>query len=239
MDKEISRINIIQDLINKEHFSNYLEIGTFEGDSFLPIKCKNKVAVDPKFKIARKNKIKWCFRNLYNLRNRYFEMPSDEFFNKKDFLLKGWKPEIIFIDGLHTFKASLLDTLNSINLLSENGYIILHDCFPPNEAAATPATSIEEANSLGIPGWKMEWCGDVWKTILYLKEEYADELHVMVINTDYGLGIIRKKSFDMVPFELNMELYNTINSYNYNYLSANPEILLNLKSVEYFDQYSL
>ena len=52
-------------------------------------------------------------------------MTSDEFFsqNKETF-------DLIFIDGLHIHEQVLKDIDNSLNVLNENGVILLHDCLP-------------------------------------------------------------------------------------------------------------
>lgn len=231
----MNRIQILQKIIDENNYKIYLEIGTFQGESLLPLKCKIKIAVDPNFQISKKNKLRWMWKNPCNITNQYFEMTSDKFFESQKTLLTR-DVDLVFIDGLHTFKASLIDTLNSLNNLSTNGYIVLHDCYPPNEAAATPAESIEAADKLKVPGWKMEWCGDVWKTIVYLREEYKGILEITVIDIDYGLGIIRKKTPHKTFMEINLDHFNKINSLSYNDLKLNHINFLNLKSTEYLDQ---
>lgn len=228
----MNRIQILQKIINENNFKRYLEIGTFRGDSFLPLKCKKKIAVDPDFQISTKNKLKWIFKNHCNIFNSYFEMPSEDFFIKRSkWLDDSEKLDLIFIDGLHTFRASLSDVLYSLNYLNPIGTIVLHDCLPPNRAASTPANSIEDADKMQIEGWKKEWCGDVWKTIVYLKEQYKDELEIFVINTDYGLGIIKIKLNGNFSFSINENLYNKINALDYEYLNSNPKQILNLRDL--------
>ena len=97
---------------------------------------------------------------------------------------------------VNTFEQTLEDCYNSLNYLSEDGIILLHDCSPPTEASAIPAFSINEAeakrkkeNNLK---WENEWSGDTWKIIPYLKENNP-ELNVTVLDADYGLGIVSKK----------------------------------------------
>ena len=58
-------------------------------------------------------------------------MTSDEYFLKiKD---TGVKFDIIFIDGLHLDYQVDLDLKNSLKHLSQNGFIIMHDCNPPTK----------------------------------------------------------------------------------------------------------
>lgn len=233
----MNRSSIIQFLINKNKYSTYLEIGTQKGISFFPIRCKRKIAVDPFFLLDSRQKRKWLLKNPYNFRNKYFEMTSDEFFSKHEKFLKlRWSPDIVLIDGLHTFEATLKDILNSLCVLERSGTIVIHDCFPPHKAAAEPGLNAEEVGqrSLGIPGWTGEWCGDTWKAIVYLRRKFPEELKVLVLNMDYGLGVVQIRSD--VPLELNIdaELFELVDSLQYEDLIAEPETLIGLReSVEY------
>ena len=87
------RWDLIEYLINKYGYSDYLEIGCDQDQLFSKIKIQNKVGVDPS--------------SGGNVRKT-----SDEFFkeNKNKF-------DIVFIDGLHTYDQVKKDILNSINCL--------------------------------------------------------------------------------------------------------------------------
>ena len=100
------RWDLVEYLINKYGYSDYLEIGCDQDQLFSKIKIQNKVGVDPS--------------NGGNVRKT-----SDEFFkeNKNKF-------DIVFIDGLHTYDQVKKDILNSINCLKENGIVLVHDCMP-------------------------------------------------------------------------------------------------------------
>ena len=229
----MNRFTLLQELIDVQGYQNFLEIGTHKGKTFLPLVCKNKTAVDPNFKISIPFIIKWLYNNPSNLNNRYFSMTSDVFFQKKSKHLKeNAIPDLIFIDGLHTFEASLKDVLNSLKYLNPKGTIVLHDCFPPTKASATPAASLKEASKMNIPDWEGSWCGDVWKTIVYLRELYKNELEVFVINTDLGLGVIRNKSLKTLDLKIDHTLFNKVNSYNYDFLINNPKVSIGLKQVD-------
>ncbi|MBO2544284.1 class I SAM-dependent methyltransferase [Salegentibacter sp. BDJ18] len=225
----MTRTELLQQLIDKNRYKSYLEIGTFQGKSFLPLKINKKVAIDPSFKIKKKEKIKWLLKYPFNLQNRYYEMTSNDFFEieilKKK---KSYQFDLIFIDGLHTFEASLTDTLNSLKLLNKQGTIVLHDCFPPHKAASVPANSYEEAKKMKLNGWTNEWCGDVWKTIVYLKSYHSNALSIKVLNDDYGLGIIEIKNQIFVPHSIDPDNFKAINSLNYEDLTNNPEKLISL-----------
>ncbi|MBU1131434.1 class I SAM-dependent methyltransferase [Patescibacteria group bacterium] len=226
----MDRITLIQKIIKEANFSAYLEIGTQAGKSFLPIKCKYKIAVDPMFCISSKRKIKWLLKNPLNIKNKYFEETSDDFFaKKKSFLDKRGKIDIILIDGSHTFEGSLKDVLNSLKYLNDRGVIILHDCYPPNVASATPAKSKNEAAKKEVEGWTGEWCGDVWKTIVYLRRAFSDLLDVCIINTDYGLGIVRIKNKIQKPLSIDNKLFDEMHKIPFEEVKQNAESMIGLK----------
>lgn len=232
----MNRIELIQEIFKKNNFKNYLEIGCSEGKSFLPIKAKNKTAVDPFFQISLSTHIKWLIRNPRNLNNHYFEEESDTFFqNRKTHLRKIAPLNVVLIDGLHTFRAALNDVLNSLHYLASDGIIIMHDCLPPTKAAASPTKSFPTAAEIKqIEGWNKEWCGDVWKSIVYLSEVLHDELDVCVLNTDFGLGIIRpKKNINKEKLKINEQTFSKIDRLTYEDLIKNTKAMLNLKAANY------
>ena len=100
------RWDLIEYLINKYEYSDYLEIGCDQDQLFSKVRIKNKTGVDP--------------INGGNIRKT-----SDEFFreNKKKF-------DIIFIDGLHIYNQVKKDILNSVSCLKEEGIVLVHDCMP-------------------------------------------------------------------------------------------------------------
>ena len=100
--------DLIEYLIKKNNYSDYLEIGCDQNQLFSKVKIKNKTGVDPS--------------NGGNVRKT-----SDDFFkDNKD------KFDIVFIDGLHIYDQVKRDILNSVDCLKENGIILVHDCMPDN-----------------------------------------------------------------------------------------------------------
>jgi len=229
------RVSLIQIVIKKIKAKVYLEIGVFNGYSFLKIICKNKIGIDPCFKLKLKLKLYSYFTNITNINNKYFTMTSDDFFiNYKNTLISS-PPEVIFIDGLHTFEQTLQDCYNSLNYLAEGGMIILHDCNPPSESSATPALSILEAEkswkSQHNSGWTDVWCGDSWKTIPYLINNHP-ELNVSVLNADFGLGLVsKKKSIDQKFYQFPDDIQE-YKGLHYSYLNADKQNILNLTEVK-------
>ena len=153
--EKIFRWDLIQFLIDKYKYSTYLEIGCDKDQSFSKIKIPHKVGVDP-------------------ISGGTIRKTSDDFFktNKEKF-------DIIFIDGLHHYEQVIDDINNAIDILNDNGHILIHDCLP--------RTIAHQA----IPRYRGSWNGDVWKSIVELRTK-AD-LEVFTCEIDFGVGVIRKK----------------------------------------------
>jgi hypothetical protein len=233
----MKRLQIIQEIFKSTVFKTYLEIGCYRGKTFFPVKAKRKIAVDPYFHVLfMKDALLWSLKEIGNIRNKYFQLESDVFFKKKKAFLNKVKPiDVVLIDGLHTFKTSLNDVVNSLSYLNEKGLIIMHDCYPPNKAAAITTkhfpTLEEQSNE---ESWSGAWCGDVWKTIVYLQRSHSQLLDVCVINSDNGLGIVRfKQGVKSKCITINQNLFSEINGLTYDDLIQDVENLLNLKPSDY------
>ena len=152
---DIFRWDLIQHIINKYNCTTYLEIGCDKDQSFSKIKINKKVGVDP-------------------ISGGTIRDTSDNFFiNNKD------KFDIIFIDGLHHYEQVIKDIYNSLDILNDNGHILIHDCLP--------RTIAHQA----IPRYRGSWNGDVWKSIVELRTK--SNLEVFTCEIDFGVGVIRKK----------------------------------------------
>ena len=103
-----SRKQIIQEIIQKKNYKNYLEIGCFSNELFNYVECANKVGVDP-------------------VSGGTVRKSSDQFFRDNQD-----KFDCIFIDGLHEYDQVKKDIINSLNFLNKGGIILLHDCLPKN-----------------------------------------------------------------------------------------------------------
>ena len=100
------RWDLIEYLIKKNNYTNYLEIGCDQNQLFSKVLIENKIGVDP---VSGGN----------------IRKTSDEFFKENN-----GKFDIVFIDGLHTYEQVKKDILNSVNCLNVNGIILVHDCMP-------------------------------------------------------------------------------------------------------------
>jgi hypothetical protein len=206
----ITRVDVINELIKKVQGSSYLEIGVRRGETIARIECSQKVGVDPFLQLEKITPSELSER-LKDI--TFYQITSDEYF-------KSYKTkfDIIFIDGLHRYEQVILDILNALKCLKENGFIVVHDCNPQNEHSAT-----REWHE-GI------WNGDAWKAIYDIKQNYPD-VKYFVMNEDFGLGILWKESnFDSYKLVFQQEIL----SLPYSFLEKNREQILNLKEYDFF-----
>lgn len=217
VNRILNRTTIIQQLINKFNYRIYFEIGVERGLNFFQIQAPLKLGVDPNFIIPGELK--------GSENEKFYAITSDEFFaNPPEEIIKHGI-DIAFIDGLHTYEQSLRDVENCLKYLNPNGIIVMHDCLPANEAEALP--SLEDAKK--HPEFRNMWTGDVYKTIIHLRTS-RQELFVAVIDTDHGVGIIRKGNPESM-LDLKLE---EIKNLTFKDLMKDREKLLNLKTREWF-----
>lgn len=232
----MNRRELIQQILDKKGSGNYLEIGVRRGRTFLPVRAKRKIAVDPEFKISIKDRVVWNLKNPCNLRAEYFEVESDRFFVEQAPLLDRHRPDVALVDGLHFFEQSLRDVLNVLALLNKGGVIVIHDCNPLAEPDATRAQSAEKAVEVNksYPDWSGAWNGDVWKTIVYARR-HLPGLSVFVLDCDHGLGVIQGS----LPgrHSENRRAIKGLKSLPFSYLEKDRDRLLNLRSVDFVDQF--
>lgn len=183
-------MHIIQSFINAKQYRRYLEIGVSQGDNFLLIRTAHKTAVDPRFQVPWPRWIRTVLRHPRELRNRYFEMTSDEYFDKDAANLQQHGLDIVFVDGAHEYKQCHRDIINALRYLHSDGVILVHDCNPPSANAARSWEEFTAARQRKQQGWTAEWCGDVWKAMARLRSERPD-LGACVLDCDYGVGVVR------------------------------------------------
>lgn len=223
----MDRQEVIQTLMKEKKLNNYLEIGVFNGHIFFRIRSTFKIAVDPEFRFDAARKIGKTIINPYNLYNHYYSKTSDAFFAEDaPSLLKDKKLEISLIDGMHEYEYALRDVENTLQYLSGNGVIVMHDCNPQTPKAASSFAQWKERN------FSDTWNGDVWKVILHMRS-VRNDIHAMVLDCDHGLGIITFGKSD-APFSYSKE---EIASFSYEDLDANRQAWLNLRPAEYFYEY--
>lgn len=191
----IDHTDIINMFVQANGYKTYLEIGVRTGKNFNGIKAEHKDGVDP-------------------AGNCNYVMTSDDFFRS---LPSSTMYDIIFIDGLHEKEQVLRDVDNSLNHLSDNGTIVMHDCNPIN-----PKHAIKKYPGSGI------WNGTVWEAWAELRMSRED-LSMYVIDTDHGCGVVRRGNQKLFPRE----------EIQYSLLENKRKELLNLISTNDFVNFKI
>lgn len=201
-----TRAEVIQVILERKRAQVYLEIGVKSGKTFLALRAPLKLGVDPVF-TGKARKLARSPLQLLNrgplirafFGRRLFRETSDAFFAKRGAMLAALGLDVAFVDGLHSYRQSLVDVYHCLEYLRPGGVIVVDDCNPPTRACATwPREEAERT-----PGYQGDWCGDVYKTIVDLRANRKD-LEVCVLDCAFGLGIVTKKA-GYAPAELPLQ----------------------------------
>jgi hypothetical protein len=164
-------------LISSFAYSKYLEIGIGAGRCLAGIRAAVKVGIDPNPAVRQ-------FRLAGTM---IYCGASDDFFRSCH--APGFF-DLVFIDGWHEHQQVYRDVVNSLHVLAPGGTIVVHDCNPTTEAMQR------------VPPIQGIWTGDCWRAIVRLRMTRND-LEVSVLETDNGLGVIRRGPRPLLTFEKN------------------------------------
>ena len=145
-----TKYDIINFLGKKYNYSTYLEISSV-ATGYDYDKIDNEI-----FKIKDIllyypiDDFTYDWKNI-NVRNDINFGPDE--FEKGLNKLEGKKYDIIFVDPWHTFEQSKRDISVAINLVSDNGIIVIHDCSPEH-------FSLTGQYSMG------GWCGQTYEAFI-------------------------------------------------------------------------
>jgi len=207
-------INYLAHVIKKKNSTpRYLEIGVRNPEhNFNKVEIIEKYSVDPGLEYE-KNPV-------------YFQLTSDDFFKQMtshDFELFGKKFDLIFIDGLHKATQVQKDIKNSLNHLSNDGFIILHDCNPPTEWHARSDFAYKWTPA------EASWNGTTWKA--FVQARHFDDLQSCCIDSDWGIGLISK------AYKLGRPSAKLDEFFEFDYFEENREQLLGLITFEDFKRF--
>lgn len=150
----------------------YLEIGMHVGHSLALLSPETLgIGVDPLPAI----------RKPINTTTKLFFETSDSFFARHDVAaeLGGRAVDVAFIDGMHLFEYALRDFANVERWCGPDSVVLVHDCYPPDEASAARVRSTRL------------WTGDTWKLVPCLKAARPDLDVATVMVGPSGLAFIR------------------------------------------------
>jgi hypothetical protein len=88
--------------------------------------------------------------------------------------------DIVFVDACHEYECSRRDIQDALNLVNDNGIIVLHDCLPHSQANCPPFRG-------NLASW---WLGVTYKAYLDILIARND-LWYCTVDIDCGCGIIR------------------------------------------------
>lgn len=96
----------------------------------------------------------------------------------EDINRSGFRYDVILVDPFHDYASSFRDLKVALDLVTDGGSIVVHDCLPPTENIISPEF---------VPG---SWCGVTF--IAYLDFVMENEaVAYRTIDTDFGCGIIQ------------------------------------------------
>lgn len=147
----------------------YLELGVRQGNCFNSIAPLSKEA----YAVDIKNSYKQIKQNKNLVWNH---MRTDEFLKNHD---PNRKFDLVFIDADHSYEGSLNDFGSVFPLVNDNGIILLHDTYPPNNEFAKPG-----------------FCSDTYKTAEYIRNNFSKECEIVTLPFYFGISIVRKMSLD-------------------------------------------
>lgn len=181
----MTRTEIINELINKNGYTSYLEIGLANpNDNYVGVVCETKECVDPDpYSEIIKGKIEYDIPDGMLT----YEMTSDKMFET---VSPDKKWDLIFIDGLHTQEQCMIDIKNSLMHLNENGIVMCHDNLP-----------FAKWVQLRVRRFDSPWTGDVWKTQYSLIKNNPG-IDINIVSTDFGCSIMRYVNPETVNFNL-------------------------------------
>lgn len=152
--------DLLNALIEKYNLKSYLEIGVQNpANNFDKVKCEMKIGIDPDLNLINNEDI------YTGTSDEYFQIIDDKF-------------DLIFIDGLHHADQVKRDFENSLRCLSDNGFIVIHDVLPENEAGTI------------VPRQTKVWWGDVYKWAMTVRN-YSG-IRFVTFNIDNGCMLVRK-----------------------------------------------
>ena len=175
LSKPGSRTEMINLVINIfKRPVTYLEIGVRNPeDNFDHIGASTKYGVDP--------------GEEYQPNPVAFPLTSDAFFaalRAGEILSPHIRFDVVFIDGLHLAEQVDRDIVNTLDFLTEDGFVMLHDCNPPSIFHAREDYAYRHTPVRG------SWTGTTWKA--FVKWRARPDLYSCCIDTDYGVGVLSR-----------------------------------------------
>ena len=153
----------INELFSKNSDRRYLEIGVANGETLEAVEASDRTGVDPWPLFATSD---------LPLGLTFFRTRSDNFFAQ---LPDSARFGGVLLDGLHEFRQTYRDLVESLARLDEDGFVLIDDTVPADEIAAMPdqKAAIQRSHELGL-AFPRPWMGDVYKVVFMLHACHPD-----------------------------------------------------------------
>src|ERR1700688_325869 len=214
------KTDIIKYLSKLRDYRTYLEICTpTTGNQFAKID-------QSRFDVCHRL-IYRCAKDFTDGRNIDFRSPSLDISQCiADIHRSGFRYDIILVDPWHEYESSLRDMQVALNLLTDIGSIVIHDCYPQTDDIISPQF---------VPG---PWCGVTFIAFVDFVAQ-NDGLEYRTIDTDFGCGVVqksRKPSDTNRPFVFR-DSWNSVRNdpkAAFQFMQKHRDLLLRLYSVDRF-----
>lgn len=137
---------------------------------------------------------------------------------------RGARYDIILVDPFHDYACSYRDLNVALDLLKDNGSIVVHDVLPPSAGKIISPTFVRGS-----------WCGVTF--IAFIDFLMKEDLAFCTVDCDFGCGIIRKMPRGGDSFGDMREAWSQArlsHDQAFRFLSAHKRRLLNLRRPEDF-----
>jgi hypothetical protein len=128
------------------------------------------------------------------------------------------KFDLICIDPFHEYIESYRDFMLLPSMLSDNGILVSHDCFPPSKNMSVPKY---------ICG---NWCGETYLAFVAIANKYTNMFYG-ILNIDTGIGIMSKLQFELLTNNCNKDKQEQLLLLHSNFNDAYTYFVENSKDV--------
>ena len=170
--RSAKRLNAIAHGMSK--CDKYLEIGVAQGLTLEQVRVAEKTGVDPSPQFDESKLPKGVTFHRMESDLFFYSLPSNAIF------------DLVFLDGLHEWKQTYSDLINSLHHCHEDSVILVDDVVPDDELSAFPDwnKALEMKDAAGI--FDGRWQGDVFKVLIAMAQ-FHPELDVFIVGKCDGV----------------------------------------------------
>ena len=132
----MTRIDVIRAVVAAIDGPRYLEIGVKDGECFDAVDARRRSRSIRSSRFGRRRGAPahgaWATTGAL-----YYRMTSDVPSAEARTPPRAF--DVVFVDGLHTYDQAYPDVVNALDVLREDGVVVVHDCNPASAAAAAPS----------------------------------------------------------------------------------------------------